>query len=147
MICNDEVSTINTKKAEERLLVDYYEKTVSAESEIGYEEIVLYEYDDQKVKMSIYHNGGTVNEKKEEYLVMIEAYQKALDICKKYNLKQKDKSAEGMDGKYCVIKFREKRNDDEVYRISSDEIAENRMNVFNEMSKILRSYINKDNKI
>ena len=53
MICNDDVSTINNKKIEDRLLVDYYEKTFSAESEIGYEEIVLYEHDDQKVKMSI----------------------------------------------------------------------------------------------
>ena len=69
------------------------------------------------------------------------------NLCLWYNLKQKDNAAEGMDGKYCVIKFREKRNDETVYRISSDEIVENRMNVFNEMSKILRSYSNKDNKI
>ena len=137
MICNDDVSTINNKKAEDRLLVDYYEKTFSAESEIGYEEIVLYEHDDQKVKMSIFHNGGTQKEVKEDYLVLINVYQKALDICKKYNLKQKDNAAEGMDGKYCVIKFREKRNDDKVYRISSDDIAENRINLCSRLPRIL----------
>ena len=121
------------------LLVDYFERVVGTPEEQPYFELVLYQYTEAKLLLEKYVDGGTDEEMLTSYHVPAEAYKKALQVIKKYDMASWNSRDDcfPLDGKLYVCKFSEGPN---FTRVSSDSMPEEGKQAFNELYKILSGY-------
>jgi hypothetical protein len=126
--------------ADKILLVDYFERVTGTPEEQPYFEIVLYQYTEAELLLEKYVNGGTDEEMLTTYHVPAEAYEKALQIIKKYAMVSWNSRDDcfPLDGKLYVCKFRE---GPDFTRVSSDSMPEEGNAAFCELRKTLFEYI------
>ena len=124
---------------EKVLLVDYFERVVGTPEEQPYFEIVLYQYTETELLLEKYVNGDTDEEMLTFYHVPAEAYEKALQVIKKYDMASWNSRDDcfALDGKLYVCKFSEGPN---FTRVSSDSMPDDGKHAFNELCKILSDY-------
>ena len=129
--------------SKQKVLIDYYERTIGTPQEMPYYELTLYTYNESQLILEETINGGSTNEKCVQFLVPFETYEKAKEVVKRFSLKELlGLKGIGLDGMMYVIKFRESINDENLYRFSSENINRDQtMMMFPEMKKILSSYI------
>ena len=138
-----QISTDDSVSGNKTVLIDYYEKTVGTPVEMPYYEIVLYKLNDKEVMLEEYTNGGMKNEVCKSYPIDHDAYDEALQIVERYELKKHlNDRGDGMEGKKFVIKFRESEDAQELYRISSEDLDDmNCYRAFTDMLALLRGYL------
>ena len=121
------------------LLVDYFERVAGTPEEQPYFEMVLYQYTEAKLLLEKYANGGTDEEMLTIYHVPAEAYEKALQVIKKYDMASWNSRSDcfSLDGKLYVCKFSE---GPDFTRVSSDSMPEEGKRAFNELYIILSGY-------
>ena len=126
----------------QKILIDYFERTVGTPEKMPYYELVLYTYDDRQLILEEYTDGGSSNERCAQFLVPFEAYEKATEIVKTFSLKELlGQRGVGLDGMMYVIKFRESLDDENLYSFSAENVGEDQtMMMFPQMKKILSSY-------
>ena len=141
----EEITTKEYDTSKEKILIDYYERTVGTPVERPYYELVLYTYNDKNLILEEYINGGAKDEKCIQYIVPFEAYEKAMEVVKTFNLKNLvGHKGIGLDGKTYVIKFRESLNDENLYRFSDENVGEEEtMMMFGSMFNVLSEYKHK----
>ena len=125
-----------------KILIDYFEKEIATPEQTAYYEIVLYTHSKEEVLMETYTEGGTDKEKCVQKLVPYKAYEDALEVVKTFHLKELlGRRGVPITGKNLVIRFREREEDEELYRFSIENVGEKEtMMMFPEMLKILTKY-------
>ena len=125
---------------EKVLLIDYFERVTGTPEEQPYFEIVLYQYSETELLLEKYVNGGTDEEILTTYHVPAEAYEKSLQVIKKFDMASWNsrKDCFSQDGKLYVCKFSEGTN---FTRVSSDSMPDEGEIAFCELRKTLSGYI------
>lgn len=133
--------------AENVMLMDYFYQETGTEETDGYYEIVLYAIVDpetkkmstDEVKMAIYTEGGLRSEKVEEKNVPYEAYERAYEVVKDYDMPDwSDKSRlTALEGALHVCKFPWK---EEYIRVTSDAMPKKGEEAFNALRTLLEEY-------
>ena len=124
---------------EKILLVDYFERVTGTPEEQPYFEMVLYKFTETKLLLEKYENGDTDEEMLTFYHVPAEAYEKALQIIKKYDMASWNsrKDCFALDGKLYVCKFSE---GPDFTRVSSDSMPKEGKRAFAELYRLLSGY-------
>ena len=124
---------------EKILLVDYFERVTGTPEEQPYFEMVLYKFTETKLLLEKYENGDTDEEILTFYHVPVEAYEKALQIIKKYDMASWNsrKDCFAQDGKLYVCKFSE---GPDFTRVSSDSMPKEGKRAFAELYRLLSGY-------
>ena len=130
---------------EDVLLLDSYRSigaTADGEGD-GYDEISLYSYDNDHVKMCVYHQQGDQDEIQTDYLVPYEVVDKCYEIIGQYKLREWKKlsDAESLDGTLLVLKY---KDGDEYIRVTSEKMPKDGEKAFNEIEGVLKSYIKEE---
>lgn len=122
----------------QKILINYFEKTVGTPEDASTYELVLYTYSSSELLLEEYDNS-----KRKQWIVPYEAYTKALKVCENFHLKElSNLKGAGLDGKYYVIKFREKESEETLIRFTIDNVGrEQTMMMFPMMKDTLSSYI------
>ena len=133
--------------ASDIMLMDYYHEIVGTEEYQGYSEIVIYAIVDpetgvmskEEVRMQVYTDGGLRTEKMEEKTVPYEAYERALEVVKEYDMPDwADKSRlTALTGALHVCKFPWK---DAYIRVSSEAMPRKGEEAFNALAAVLEEY-------
>ena len=129
-------------KEKDLILIDYYDRTVGTEEKQAYFEILLYTYDDKKLLMEAYENGGSENEIISKYLVPHKVFDEINEIIKKYKMnKWNDIDGKCIDGRINILKFYDGKD---LIRVSSDNMSEDGTKAFAEIYNELNEYRIKD---
>ena len=141
------INKLVSSGASDIMLMDYYHQVVGTEDYQGYSEIVLYAIVDsetgkmstEEVRMQIYTDGGLRTEKMEEKTVPYEAYERALEVVKDYDMPDwADKSKlTVLEGALHVCKFPWK---DAYIRVSSEAMPRKGEEAFNALAAVLEEY-------
>ena len=135
------------EEVEETMLVDYYHAVVATVGGDNSHELVLYEYSDDKLKLSVFDADEDSGETRTDYLVP----KKVLDECKevikrnkfdKWNKKYEDI---GMDGAVTVVKYQ--KDDGSYERISTDRMPDDGIQKMGEIQTVLSKYIKDEYKV
>ncbi len=122
-----------------KILIDCFERTVGTPEEQPYDEIVLYEYDASRLLLEAYHNGGTPNEQRIQYLIPKEAYENVMQVIRKSGMKKWNQTDNlpGMTGFYFVCQF---RDGDEFIRVTSEHMPDDGKEIYRNVSSALGQY-------
>lgn len=125
-----------------KILIDYFEQETATTEKAAYFEIVLYTHSKEDVLMEVYTQGGTDQERCMQKLVPYKAYEDALKVTKDFHLKQLlGRRGVPIEGKKYVIRFREREEDEEIYRFDIENVGEeDTMMMFPEMLNTLMKY-------
>lgn len=125
--------------AGQKVLIDYYDRVIGTPQEQPYYELVLYTYDGKQLLLEEYPEGDSLCV---QSLVPYQAYEEALKVVKNFHLKELlNRKGSPLKGKVYVIRFRERVDDETLYRFSSDNVGqEETMLMFPEMRRVLSSY-------
>lgn len=129
------------------MLMDYYYENMSEEEFQGYGEIVLYAIVDpengkmsqEEVRMQVYTDGGLRSEKMEEKNIPYEAYERAREIVKGYDMPgwANKSNLIALDGALHVCKF---PWNEEYIRVSSEAMPKTGEEAFSALVKVLEEY-------
>ena len=139
---------VNTvPEAEERIVVDYYEKITGTEIDRGYFEMVLAEDGGGKLTLKVYSQKSADDEETVTvYTVPEDSVEKALQIIEKHKMKKWNslKNFDALDGKVMVVRF---DNGGEQVRVSSEHMpAEGGTKAFGELKAYLSKLIDDKNR-
>lgn len=124
------------------MLFDYYFAVVGLPVDAGHHEIVLNAYSADEVELVAYEADGSGKEQSKSYIVPIKALE---DVYKVVHDHKMDKwegnyGPSGFEGATHVVKF---LKDNELIRVSTDEMPEDGVAVFTEIDHILTGYVDK----
>ena len=126
----------------QQLLLDYYNRTVGTPMEMPYYELSVYTYDEEHLLLEQYTEGGTELEYVRGYLIPAEAYEKVLDVVRRYDMKHWDeKEGYPITGAVSVCKF---YMDDEYTSVSTEHMPEDGFEAIGTFSNTISSYIDED---
>lgn len=131
----------------ETMLIDYYYAVTGTDGGDSYRELVLYEYEGSKLKLSVFKGSAGEEETRADYSVPYDAFDECSEVIKKYKMakwsKMKDLTA--IDGAAYVCRFTDEEGNS--VRVSSDDMPEDGIKAFGSVEAALAKYIIEDNRI
>ena len=131
----------------ETMLIDFYYAVTGTDGGDSYRELVLYEYEGSKLKLSVFSGSAEGEETRADYSVPYDAFDECSEVIKKYKMakwsKMKDLTA--IDGAVYVCNFTDE--DGNSVRVSSDDMPEDGIKAFGSVEAALAKYIIEDNRI
>lgn len=139
-----DVNTILRSAPAEALLIDSYERVVGTPMEMGYDELVLSAYSDDRLLLEHYVDGGLDSERITAYLVPLRAAHDAYGAVADAGMERWNERSDvtAICGKSYVCKFR--GNDGEYTRVSSEAMPAIGVAAFNAVRSALRFYLREE---
>ncbi len=118
------------------MVFDYYERTVGTPEKQPYYEVVLYAHSDSELRMEIYTDGGTPDEKVTERTVPMQVYRDVMSIVKETGMDGWNERSDtvGIAGHIYVCKF---PGGEKMVRVSSEAMPEDGRSAFSRVLSIL----------
>jgi len=110
------------------ILVDYFERELTADGPQPYFEAVLYSYSDTQALMEIYTAGGSDRERMTSFLVPLETMDQLMEVICAYGMDGWNSQAgSAVSGKLYVCKFRQGGS---LIRVTSENMPDNGVEAF-----------------
>lgn len=128
------------------LLIDSYRATVATVGGDGYDEIAVYSYDDENVRLGVYSQYEGESTTETNYLVPREVVDRCLDVIDKYGMREWNtgKDTFGITGAKLVCKF---KDGDDYIRVTSEKMPENGKEAFSAVESVLYQYVKDEYRI
>ena len=139
---NSMVKTIDDESLTGDLLVDFYTAAVATDGGDGYEEMTLYTYTSDRLKLIVYRQDDGNAEQSTTYFVPRAAFDRCCDVIDETGMRTWNDSAEPLDGEegaVTVCKFRD--TDGSYVRVTSEAMPEGGAQAFAQLRTVLQSYV------
>ena len=138
---NSMVKTVDDESLTGDLLVDLYTASVATDGGDGYEEMTLYTYTSDRLRLVVYRQDGNDTERSTTYFVPRAALGRCLEVIDEADMRSWNDSAEPLDGEegaVTVCKFRD--TDGSYVRVTSEAMPEDGAQAFAQIRQVLQSY-------
>ena len=131
---------IELPKEKDQILIDYFDRVIGTEEINPYFEIVIYTYDENNLLLKIFNDGGSEEEKINDYLISHDSYYEIYKLIKdnKIDKWNKLKKKYSLNGRIYVLKY---FDGNELIRVSSEHMPEDGTKAFNDIYNKLLEYI------
>lgn len=140
---NSMVKTIDDESLTGDLLVDLYTASVATDGGDGYDEMVLYAYTSDQLKLIVYRQDADMDtQQSTTYIVPRAALGRCLAVISDADMRTWNDSAEPLDGEEGAVTVCKFRDTDGTYvRVTSENMPENGAQAFAQIREILQSYV------